>query len=379
MEKQMKILVTGSGGFIGKNVLAEFSKFVNFEILPYDLSNTYEELVSFINKADFIIHLAGINRPKDIEEFYKGNKGFTETIIDLVKETNRNIPILITSSIHADKDNPYGKSKKGAEDALLSFNQETGNTVYIYRLPNVFGKWCKPNYNSVVATFCYNIARDLPIQVNDENFLLPLVYIDDILEEFKNAVSSKANLNEDGYCYVEPTYTIKLGELVKLLYSFKDSRKDLSIPNMNDDLTKKLYATYLSYLPTLNFSYPLKMNIDNRGSFTEFLRTPERGQISVNVAKPGITKGNHWHHTKNEKFLVVSGVASIKFRNIYNEEIIEYIVSGEKLEVVDIPTGYTHSITNIGQDDLVTIMWANESYDPNKPDTFFLEVEKCKN
>lgn len=379
MDKAIKILVTGAGGFIGKNVLAEFSRFDYYKILAYDLSNTYEELVSFINEADFIIHLAGVNRPKDIEEFDKGNKGFTETIIDLVSKTKRNIPILVTSSIHAEKDNPYGKSKRGAEEVLLNFNQETGNTVYIYRLPNVFGKWCRPNYNSAVATFCHNIARSLPIQVNDENFLLPLVYIDDILEEFIRAVSGKANLNEDGYCYVEPTYTIKLGDLVKLLYSFKDSRKDLSIPNMSDELTKKLYATYLSYLPTESFSYPLKMNVDDRGSFTEFLRTPDYGQVSVNVTKPGITKGNHWHHTKNEKFLVVSGVASIKFRNIYNEEIIEYIVSGEKLEVVDIPTGYTHSITNIGQADLVTIMWANESYDPNKPDTVFLEVEKCKN
>jgi UDP-2-acetamido-2,6-beta-L-arabino-hexul-4-ose reductase len=265
-------------------------------------------------------------------------------------------------------------AKKAAEDALFAYSKETGNKVYIYRLPNVFGKWCRPNYNSAVATFCHNISHNLEIQVNDPEYILPLVYIDDILEEMRQAIHGKANIKADGYCYVPVTYTIKLLDLVNLLYSFKESRNNLIIPNMANELEKKLYSTYISYFDKNDFKYPLKMNIDNRGSFTEFIKTINNGQVSVNVSKPGITKGNHWHHTKNEKFLVVSGKGLIQFRNINESEIIEYYVSGEKLEVIDIPTGYTHNIINVGDTDLVTIMWANESYDPNHPDTFYQEV-----
>lgn len=368
----MKILVTGANGFIGKNVIAEMS--ASHTILKYDINNTFDELVSFINEADFIIHLAGINRPKDEKEFDTGNKGFTEQIIDLIKSTKRDIPLLITSSIHAEKDNAYGKSKKAAEDALFAYARETGNKVYIYRLPNVFGKWCRPNYNSAVATFCYNIARDLPIQVNDPEYLLPLVYIDDILDEMKRALNGQVTTKEDGFCYVPVTYQIKLQDLVDMIYSFKESRQSLFIPNMSNELEKKMYSTYLSYLPKDEFKYSLKMNIDHRGSFTEFIKTINNGQVSINISKPGIVKGNHWHHTKNEKFLVVYGKALIQFRNINEEEIIDYYVSGDKLEVVDIPTGYTHNIINVGETDLVTIMWANECFDANNPDTKYKEV-----
>ena len=370
----MKILITGANGFIGKNVAADFENI--HQIFKYDINNSFDELSEFIKEADFIIHLAGVNRPVNEKEFETGNKEFTEILVDRIKKHNKRIPILMTSSIHADKDNAYGKSKKAAEEALIKYSKENETDVYIYRLPNVFGKWCRPNYNSVVATFCYNISHNLPIQVNDPEYMLPLVYIDDILDEIKQALANNANKKEDGYCYIPVTYQIKLKDLADLLYSFKESRTSLTIPNMNNELEKKLHATYTSFLDKDDFKYPLKMNIDHRGSFSEFIRTINNGQVSVNVSKPGITKGNHWHHTKNEKFLVVYGKALIQFRNINDSEIIEYYVSGENLEVVDIPVGYTHNITNIGDTDLVTIMWANECFDPNHPDTFFKEVKK---
>lgn len=371
----MNILVTGAYGFIGKNAIAEFSKIENYNLFSYDINNTIEELQEFINKSDFIVHLAGVNRPKNSKEFLDGNLGFTDRVIECVKNTTRNIPILMTSSIQAERNNDYGKSKKAAEDALFAFNKEFNNTVYVYRLPNVFGKWCKPNYNSAVATFCYNITHNLPIQVNSPEYMLPLVYIDDILDEMKNAMSSKANYNkEDGFCYVPVINKIKLQDLADMLYRFKENRNNRMVPFMGDDLEKKMYSTFISYYSPKDLSYPLKMNVDNRGSFTEFLRTAEYGQVSVNVSKPGITKGNHWHHTKNEKFLVVTGEASIKFRKTDEEEVFEYIVSGGKLEVVDIPPGYTHNITTTSKIDSVTIMWANELYDPENPDTYYLEV-----
>lgn len=370
----MNILITGSNGFIGKNLVVELKRNQQYNLLKYDTNNTIEELVENIKQSDFIIHLAGVNRPKDESEFFKGNTGLTEEIIQFMKDNNKNIPLLITSSIHAEKDNAYGLSKRAAEDAVFNWAKETNNKAYVFRLPNVFGKWCKPNYNSVVATFMHNIANDLPIQINDENYILNLVYIDDIINEFKLAIESKAHIDDNGYAYVPVTYNISLGKLAETLYSFKKSRENLNIVDMSDELIKKLYSTYLSYLPINNFSYPLKMNIDNRGSFTEFIRTKDRGQVSVNISKPGIVKGNHWHHTKNEKFLVVSGEGIIRFRNIVNDEIIEYKVSGERLEVIDIPVGYTHNIENIGTTDMVTIMWVNECYDPNNPDTFFEEV-----
>ena len=369
----MNILVTGAKGFIGKNVIAEFSQNDNHILLEYDIENSLTELESFVSKSDFIIHLAGVNRPKDSKEFMEGNLGFTDQLIDAVSKTNRNIPILMTSSIHAKKDNDYGKSKKAAEDALFDFNKKSGNTVYVYRLPNVFGKWCRPNYNSAVATFCYNITHDLPIQVYAFDYQLPLVYIDDILNEIKQAMNGQANNAEGDFYSVPVTYSIRLQDLADMLYKFKESRQNRMIPLM-DGLDKKMYSTFISYYDKKNFSYPLKMNVDNRGSFAEFVKTFDYGQVSVNVSKLGITKGNHWHHTKNEKFLVVSGKASIKFRKIDEEEIIEYIVSGDKLEVVDIPPGYTHNITTISETESVTIMWANELFDSDNLDTYYLEV-----
>jgi UDP-2-acetamido-2,6-beta-L-arabino-hexul-4-ose reductase len=270
-------------------------------------------------------------------------------------------------------DNPYGRSKKAGEELLFQYSKETDAKAYIYRLPNLFGKWSKPNYNTVVATYCHNVARGVDIQVNNPDAELTLCYIDDVLKEFLGALGGNPTTRND-YCIVPATHSIKLGELANVIKSFKNSRRNLSIPNMEDPLTKKLYSTYLSFLPENEFSYDLKMNCDHRGSFTEFIRTPERGQVSINVSKPGITKGNHWHHTKNEKFLVVSGEGLIRFRKIDSDEIIEYRVSGEKLQVVDIPVGYTHSIVNVGENDLVTVMWVNECFDPEKPDTYFLEV-----
>lgn len=369
----MNILVTGANGFIGKNLTVELRNRGYNDIFEYTRESDPSLLDKYTKECSFVFHLAGINRPKDANEFMEGNFGFTSQLLELLKKHGNNAPVLFTSSVQAERSNSYGKSKKAAEELLFKHYRETDAKFYIYRLPNVFGKWSKPNYNTVVATFCYNIARELDIQVSDPNVDLTLCYIDDVLEEFLAALEGKPTMQSD-YCYVPVTHNIKLGELAELIKSFKGSRTNLSIPNMEDDLTKKLYSTYLSYLPKNKFSYDLKMNCDHRGSFTEFMRTPERGQVSINVSKPGITKGNHWHHTKNEKFLVVSGEGLIRFRKIDSDEIIEYRVSSKKLQIVDIPTGYTHSIVNVGGSDLVTVMWANECFDPEKPDTYFLEV-----
>lgn len=370
----MNILITGAKGFIGKNFIANLNRCEQYTLLKYDVNNTIEELIEYIKRADFIIHLAGVNRPLNDLEFFEGNQCLTEQIVDIMKNNQKNIPLLITSSIQADRDNFYGKSKKAAEEAVFTWARETNNKCYVYRLANVFGKWCRPNYNSVVATFMNNIATGETIQINDKNYEMTLVYIDDVVNEFKLALEEKAHIDEYGYSYVPVSYKITLGKLADIIYSFKKSRENLCISNMSDGLIKKLYSTYLSYLPTNEFSYPLKMNVDNRGSFTEFIRTSNNGQVSINISKPGITKGNHWHNTKNEKFLVVSGSGIIRFRNINSDEVIEYNVSGEKLEVVDIPTGYTHNIENLGTTDMVTIMWVNECFDPSNPDTYIEEV-----
>jgi UDP-2-acetamido-2,6-beta-L-arabino-hexul-4-ose reductase len=369
----MKILVTGAKGFIGKNLIAELKNQKYTDIYEYDMESTLEELDNYAKDCDFVFHLAGVNRPKNPKEFLEGNFGFTSTLLDSLKKYNNKAPIMLASSIQAILDNPYGVSKKAGEDLLFSYGNETGSKVLVYRFPNVFGKWCRPNYNSAVATFSYNIANDLPITVNNRNVVMSLIYIDDLVNELINALEGKEN-KKDEFCYVEPVYTVKLGEIVDILYSFKKSRSNRTIPNTEDSFTKKLYANYLSYLPTDQFSYELKMNIDHRGSFTEFLKTPDRGQVSINISKPGIVKGNHWHHTKNEKFLVVSGKGVIRFRRIDDTEVLEYFVSGDKLEVVDIPPGYTHNIENLGNTDMVTVMWANEQYDPERPDTIFVEV-----
>lgn len=381
----MKILITGAKGFVGKNFAATLKNIANgndklrgidkenLEIFEYDIDSDPKSLSEYCEKTDFVFHLAGVNRPKDESEFMKGNFGFTSTLLDTLKKYDNKAPVLITSSIQASLDNPYGKSKKAGEELMFNYGRENGVKTLVYRLPNVFGKWCRPNYNSAVATFCNNIANDLPITVNDRAHMMHLVYIDDIVDEFICAIKGQEHKNGD-FCEVPVTHKITLGEIVDLLYSFKESRRNLSIPNQADAFSRKLYATYISYLPKNEFAYPLKMNVDPRGSFTEFLKTDEYGQVSVNISRPHIVKGNHWHHTKNEKFLVVSGKGVIRFRHPESDEVTEYFVSGDKLTVVDIPTGYTHNIENLGDTDMVTIMWANEKFDPNKPDTYFLEV-----
>lgn len=358
---------------MGKNLVATLERLENIQLMKFGKENTIDELRDYVSKADFVFHLAGINRPQNIDEFESGNVSFTNTLLDLLSNNDRKIPIVLTSSTQADNDNPYGNSKRSAEEFVISYGKKTGANVYVYRLPNVFGKWCKPNYNSVIATWCHNIAHELPITVNDPSVMLNLVYIDDVVEEFIHVFRNQDN-KRDIFCEVPVVHAITLGEIADLIHSFKDSRGNRSVPNMSDEFTKKLYSTYLSYLPEDQFSYQLKMNIDNRGSFTEFIRTPDRGQVSVNISKPGIIKGNHWHHTKNEKFLVVTGRGVIRLRKMDSEKVIEYFVSGEKLEAVDIPTGYTHNIENLGESDMVTIMWANEPYNPDKPDTYFLGV-----
>ena len=369
----MKILVTGAKGFVGKNLVAELKNRDYNEIYECDINTTDEQLSEYTKNCEFVFHLAGVNRPEKEEDFMKGNFGFTSILLDKLKQNNNKSPILITSSIQAELDNPYGKSKKAGEELMFKYSKETGAKVYVYRLTNLFGKWSRPNYNSVVATFCNNIAHNLPIKINDPEVTLNLAYIDDVLNEFINAMNGKSSL-KDNYGYIPITHTVKLGEIAELINKFKNSRENLQIPNMKNDFEKKLYSTYLSYLPENEFNYPVKMNIDNRGSFTELFKTEERGQVSVNISKPGIVKGNHWHHTKNEKFVVVSGKGIIRFRKIDSDEVIEYKVSGEKIEVVDIPCGYTHNIENVGDTDMVTIMWANEIFNPEKPDTYYMEV-----
>ena len=380
----MNILITGAKGFVGKNLVEALKNIRDNKDKTYDLTtdliineydvDTDEKLLDdYCKNADFVFNLAGVNRPETEDEFMKGNFGFASTLLETLEKYNNKCPVMLSSSIQAALDNPYGKSKKAGEDLFFEYSKRTGAKVLIYRLPNVFGKWCRPNYNSAVATFCHNIAHDLPITVNDRSYMMTLVYIDDVVNELINALCQKENRNGD-FCEVGVVHKITLGEIVDLLYSFKESRKDLSAIDTLDAFSNKLYATYLSYLPEDSFSYPLKMNCDERGSFTEILRTLDRGQFSVNISKPGITKGNHWHNTKNEKFVVVSGKGVIRFRKIGEEKVYEYFVSGDKIEVVDIPTGYTHNIENLGDTDMVTFMWANECFNPEKPDTFFEEV-----
>lgn len=380
----MNILITGAKGFIGRSLVAELNNIKEgkakgyglspeLTVFEYDMDTDPSLLDGFCRDADFVFHLAGVNRPKEQGEFMEGNFGFTSTLLDALKRHGNNCPVMLASSIQAELDNPYGVSKKAGEDLLFSYGREVGAEVLVYRFPNVFGKWCRPNYNSAVATFCNNVANDLPIQVNDRSVNMTLVYIDDVVRELISALEGKpAKVGE--FYNVPVEHKITLGKIVDLIYSFKESRANLQVADLSDGFTKKLYSTYLSYLPVDGFSYPLKMNVDERGSFTEFLKSPDRGQVSINISKPGITKGQHWHHTKNEKFLVVSGKGVIRFRKIDEEKVYEYFVSGDKLEVVDIPVGYTHNIENLGDTDMVTVMWVNEIFDPEHPDTYFLPV-----
>ncbi len=385
----MKILVTGAKGFVGRNLCSQLRNIREGkacwyalpepieDIFEYDIDSTAEELDRWCSEADFVFNLAGVNRPKNQSDFMKGNFGFATTLLDALKKYGNTCPVMISSSIQAELDNPYGESKRAGENLMFDYAAETGAKVLVYRFPNLFGKWCRPNYNSAVATFCNNIARNLPIQVNDPAVVLHLVYIDDLVDELIAAIAGHEH-RKGQFCYVATEHEASLGHIVDLLHAFRDSRTSLQVPYQKDgSFEKKLYSTYLSYLPQDAFAYPLTMHTDARGSFTEFLRTPERGQVSVNISRPGITKGQHWHHSKNEKFLVVSGHGVIRFRDMREPEapVIEYRVDGMKLQVVDTPTGYTHSIVNLGDEDMVTLIWCNECFDPERPDTYAEEID----
>lgn len=381
----MNILITGAKGFVGRN-LAEALKNIRDgkdrsrttavgDIYEYDIDTDPQALDNFCKNADFIYHLAGVNRPKNEKEFMEGNFGFTSTLLDTLKKHNSKAPVLITSSIQASLDNPYGRSKKAGEELIFQYGKENGVKTFVYRFPNVFGKWCRPNYNSAVATFCYNIAHDLPITVNDRGHMMTLIYIDDVISELLNALEGHENREENTkYCKVAAEHKITLGEIADMLYGFKNSRDTKIIPDMNG-FSKKLYSTYLSYLDPKDFSYKLKMNKDDRGSFTEILRTTNAGQFSVNILKPGITKGQHWHNTKNEKFVVVKGHGLIQLRRIGDTEIHSFEVNGDDMAVVDMIPGYTHNIMNLSDtEELVTFIWCNECFDPKHPDTYHEEV-----
>lgn len=388
----MKILITGAKGFVGRNLCAALEEIrlehdrradheiTDLTVYAYDVDNTLEELDAFCKDCDFVLNLAGVNRPQDPAEFMAGNFGFASTLLDTLKKHGNTCPVMLSSSIQASltgryAGSPYGESKKAGEDLFFAYGKEVGAEVLVYRFPNVFGKWCRPNYNSAIATFCHNTANGLPIQVNDPSVQMDVVYIDDVVEELIAAIRGKANKRPDGYCQVPVHHETTLGFIADTICSFPKLRETLAVPQLDDPLTKKLYATWLSYLPKEAFIYDLKMNCDPRGSFTEIIRTADRGQFSVNISKPGITKGNHWHHTKNEKFVVVAGRGLIQLRKIGTDEVVEFEVSGEKIQVVEMIPGYTHNIINLSEtDDLVTFMWANESFDPARPDTFFMEV-----
>ena len=383
----MNILVTGAKGFVGKNLVAALKNIKDGkdrthpeltidDIYEYDVDSTLEELDAYCKDADFVVNLAGVNRPQNEEEFMLGNFGFVSDMLAMLIKYGNKSPILGSSSIQAALDNPYGKSKKAGEDLLFRYGKDNGVKVLIYRFPNLFGKWCRPNYNSAVATFCNNIANELPITVNDPSYLMTLAYIDDVVDEIIDALSG--NEHKDGdFCKVPVEHKITLGEIVDLLNKFYEQPQTLTIPEIPEgSFEKKLYSTYLSYLPKEKASFELKMNLDARGSFTELLRSEKCGQVSVNISKPGITKGQHWHNTKWEFFIVVSGKGLIQQRKIGTDEVLNFEVSGDKIEAVHMLPGYTHNIINLSDtEDLVTVMWANECFNPNKPDTFFEVVE----
>ncbi len=398
----MNILITGANGFVGKN-LVETLKTVRDgknrthpslhieNIYCYDIDSTPEELDEYCKRADFVFNLAGVNRPQNTDEFMQGNFGFASTLLDTLKQHGNTCPVMLSSSIQATcigrYDSEYGRSKKAGEDLFFAYASETGAKVLVYRFPNLFGKWCRPNYNSAVATFCHNIANDLPITVNDPMVQLELLYIDDLIEEMLDALEGRPHhctfdgintvLCDDGvFCAAPTTHKVTLGEIVELLESFKAQPQTLMMPAIpHDSFAKKLYSTYLSYLPKEKTAFPLKMNVDDRGSFTELIKTAAHGQVSVNISKPGITKGQHWHHTKWEFFIVVAGHGLIQQRRIGSDEVVEFEVSGDKIEAVHMLPGYTHNIINLSEtDDLVTVMWANEPFDPAHPDTFFEPV-----
>lgn len=400
----MNILVTGAKGFVGKNLVENLRCIKDGknttrpelridEIYEYDVESDTEQLFYYCERADFVFNLAGVNRPKDDGEFMKGNFGFASELLETLKIYKNTCPVMLSSSVQATlagrfQTSEYGRSKLAGEEIFFDYSKETGAKVLVYRFPNLFGKWCRPNYNSAVATFCYNTANDLPLTINDRNTVLELLYIDDLVEGLLDALEGKAQYCEyegveakgekDGrYAYIPVTHKVTLGEIADTLEEFKTQPESLIMPEISaGSFAKKLYSTYLSYLPKEKVSFPLKMNVDNRGSFTELLKTTNCGQFSVNISKPGITKGEHWHNTKWEFFIVVSGRALIQERKIGTDEILEFYVSGEKIEAVHMLPGYTHNIINLSDtEDLITLMWANESFDKNRPDTFFEKVE----
>ena len=401
----MNILVTGAKGFVGKNLCARlrtisegknrcYKGLIIDRIFEYDIDSSIEELDAYCREADFVFNLAGVNRPQSNEEFMQGNYGFASTLLDLLRKHNNLCPVMLSSSIQATLvgrygEGDYGKSKRAGEELFFDYSATTGAKVLVYRFPNLFGKWCRPNYNSAVATFCHDIARDLPIMVNDRSTLLELLYIDDLVDEMIAALLGKEHhcefegietiLTPNGrYCAVPITHKVTLGEIVDLLNNFHAQSTTLVMPEIGyNTFAKKLYTTYISYLPKERIAYPLKMNIDERGSFTEIMRTEKCGQMSVNISKPNITKGEHWHDSKWEMFVVVSGHGLIEMRPLNGEEVIMFEVSGEKIEVVQTLPGYTHNIVNLSDtDDLITIIWANETFDPQHPDTFYEKVNK---
>lgn len=396
----MKILVTGAKGFVGKNLCAQLNNIKDgkarcygdlsvTEVYEYDIDSTPEELDRWCKDCDFVFNLAGVNRPQKQEEFMQGNFGFASTLLDTLKKHGNKCPVMLSSSIQATLigrygESDYGKSKLAGEELFFDYAKETGARVLVYRFPNLFGKWCRPNYNSVVATFCNNIANDLPIQVNDRSVVLEMLYIDDLVDEMIAALKGEEHhcefdgvetvLKVDGrYCAVPVTHKVTLGEIVDLLHSFAAQPSTLVVPEIPfNSFAKKLYSTYLSYLPKEKTAFPLKMNIDDRGSFTELLRSEKCGQVSVNISKPGITKGQHWHNTKWEFFIVVSGHGLVQQRKVGTDEVVEFEVSGDKIQAVHALPGYTHNIINLSEtENLVTVIWANEAFDPNKPDTYF--------
>ena len=400
----MKVLVTGAKGFVGRNLCAQLNNILTGKakcygdltieaVYEYDIDSTLEQLDAYCTDCDFVFNLAGVNRPQNQEEFMQGNFGFASTLLDTLKKHHNNCPVMISSSIQATLagrfgTSEYGKSKKAGEELMFQYGEETGSKVLVYRFPNLFGKWCRPNYNSAVATFCNNIANDLPITVNDPAVELELLYIDDLVEEMIAALKGEEHrcefdgvetvLTENGrYCAAPVTHKVTLGEIVDLLEQFKNQPSTQVIPEIPaNSFAKKLWSTYLSYLPKEKVSFPLKMNVDPRGSFTELLRSKNCGQVSINISKPGITKGQHWHNTKWEFFIVVAGHGLIQERKVGTDEVIEFEVSGDKIEAVHMLPGYTHNIINLSDtEDLVTVMWANESFDPNRPDTYYDPVK----
>lgn len=372
------VLVTGSEGFIGKNLVAALRLIESVQILEFTRKNNVDELDELIKKSDFIYHLAGVNRPQSDDEFKINNTDLTKKIVETLHDNNLATPLLITSSTQADLDNAYGKSKLAAEDIVFSWNAKSKSPIYVYRLPGVFGKWCKPNYNSVVATFCYNLTHNIDIQVSDPKKNITLVYIDDVIDSFLSHLNSPSkDIDFSAFQSIPQTFNITLGNLRERLENIKNIRTSLVVPNLSDLLNKYLYATYISYYETGDFGYNLAKNSDNRGWLAEFVKSETFGQIFVSNTKPGIIRGDHWHQTKIEKFFVVSGLAEITFRNKLNlsKDIISYTVSGDDAKVIDIPTGYVHAIKNIGNEDLVTIFWANEILNKDRPDTHYEKVE----